>query len=104
LAAASCLRGKHMEWLIRGYLYDALLAAGVAMMTEAVDLWVTSTGSKLGPVGRLAMVGAAAFCATMVAITLLRGNSMGSRSVGRCTPHEARYLQSLRMCRTMATS
>ena len=80
-----------MEWLIRGYLYNALLAAGVAMMTEAVDLWVTSTGSKLGPTGRLAMVGAAAFCATMVAITFLRGNSIGSQSVAARLTKPATY-------------
>jgi hypothetical protein len=68
-----------MEWLIRGYLYNALLAAGVAMLTEAVDLWITSTGSKLGPAGRLAMVGTAAFCATMIAITFRRGTPRGHR-------------------------
>ena len=76
-----CLRSSYMQWLIRGYLYNALLAAGVAMLTEAVDLLITSTGSKLGPSARLAMVGTAAFCATMVAIAFLRGNFAGQPSL-----------------------
>lgn len=67
-----------MDHFVNHDIRNALLAAVVAVITEALDLWLVWLGVKLGPIWRLVVVAVGVFCATLVGPMLVRSAALDS--------------------------